>query len=119
MRDKGSHFPDVESKRNTTTVQQKSGRVRERETPKIDLEAIRAGSVIGTGLLLCLAPSLCPAQAHRRTHTHRLLGLGSRLGGGKNPIALVGLSCVIPVGSELPRVEVGLIPGCQQVKIHF
>lgn len=65
MRDKGNHFPDVESKRNTTTVQQKSGRVRERETPEIDLEAIRGGSVIGMGLLLCWAPSLA---LHKLTH---------------------------------------------------
>lgn len=64
MRDKGSHFPDVESKRNTTTVQQKSRRVREREIPKIDLEAIREGGEVGKGgLLLCLAVSLCHAHA--------------------------------------------------------
>lgn len=67
MRDKGSHFPDVESKRNTTTVQQKSWRVREREIPKIDLEAIREGSMIGTGAAALLGCFPLPCTS---THTH-------------------------------------------------
>lgn len=39
----------LSQKRNTTTVQQKSLRVREREIQKIDLQAIREGNAIRMG----------------------------------------------------------------------
>lgn len=118
MRDKGSHFPDVESKRNTTTVQQKSQRVREREIPKIDLEAIREGSVIGAGAAALLGCFPLPCTS-THTHTQILGGLGIRGGGEENPVALVGVRRVIPAGSEVSPCGNGGIPGCQPVKTRF
>lgn len=69
-----SHFPDVESKRNTTTVQQKSLRVRERERFKrLIFKQLEKGMRLERGLLLSFAVVLSHTGAHKRTHTHRFL----------------------------------------------
>lgn len=71
---KGAIFLMLSQKRNTTTVQQKSLRVREREKEiqKIDLQAIREGNEIRTGaaaLLCCYSFPCISTQAQTHTHT--------------------------------------------------
>lgn len=124
----------LSQKRNTTTVQQKSLRVREREIQKIDLQAIREGNAIRTGaaaLLCCFSFPYTSTEAHTCTHrdfrSFRHWSLCSK-SGGENPIAQLNAGdqrmCQKPLRVSqahfvLRGEAVGqVVAFCQQVKIH-
>lgn len=107
MRDKGSHFPDVESKRNTTTVQRKNhgGLGRERFQRLISRQ-LEKGCDRNGG---CCSAWLFPFALHEHTHAHTE-NFGVWVPDeveGKAPLPLWGSDVSLLQALRFPSVEMG------------